>query len=109
MEQLLKLSGLITDDEAGRNDLGAIERRLAEKSRSQSNKPSSPKLNSGTPASNSQFQDSQGDTPAANTSPRDSIASPGSNSDKPQEVENISDLMCSLVTNGSGETRYIGQ
>lgn len=27
----------------------------------------------------------------------------------PEEVEELSDMMCSLVTNNCGETRYIGQ
>ena len=108
MEQLLKISGLITDEEAGRTDLGAIERRLAEKNRSQSLRTSSPKSAADTPNIQPQRSDSKVGTPQqTNLSPRESIDSPRSNTDKP-EVENISDMMCSLVTNGSGETRYIG-
>lgn len=110
MEQLIKLSGLITEEEAGRTDLGAIERKLAEKSKSQSNKTSSPKLSTDTPGSSTQRNESQGLSPqVTNASPRESVATPGSSIDKPEGVENISDMMCSLVTNGSGETRYIGQ
>lgn len=108
MEQLLKISGLITDEEAGRTDLGAIERRLAEKNRSQSLRTNSPKSNADTPNGPSQRHDSKAGTPQnSNLSPRESVNSPGSSSGRP-EVENISDMMCSLVTSQSGETRYIG-
>lgn len=104
MEQLLKMSGLLTDEEAGKSDLGAIERRLAEK-KSQSKHTESPK---GTSDGVSRV-DSRGGTPQnRHMSPNDSITSPASSSDKPAELENLSDMMCSLVTNGSGETRYIG-
>jgi len=34
MEQLLRVSGLVTGEEASENDLDTIERRLAEKQRS---------------------------------------------------------------------------
>lgn len=107
------MSGLISDDEAGRSDLGAIERRLAEKHRSQpktTTTTASPKQSSDTPNSSLQRNDSQAGTPSLHdTSPRESVTSPGSISDKPEQIENISDMMCSLVTNGSGETRYIGK
>jgi len=109
MEQLLKVSGLVSDEEAGRSDLGAIERKLAEKSKLQSKSPAITKPGIDTPNSSLQRSDSQAGTPAnTNMSPRESATSPGSISDKPEQIENISDMMCSLVTNGSGETRYIG-
>ncbi|KAK5083151.1 hypothetical protein LTR05_007034 [Lithohypha guttulata] len=108
MEQLLKISGLITDEEAGRSDLGAIERRLAEK-KSQAVKPSSPRQIHDTATPSSQQQDSRIGTPQHTVAtPQDSVTSPSSNSPKTADVESISDMMCSLVTNGSGETRYIG-
>lgn len=104
------MSGLISDEEAGRSDLAAIERRLAEKHKSQPKTTSSPKLSLDTPNSSAQRNDSQAGTPSINNmSPRESVTSPGSVSDKPEQIENISDMMCSLVTNGSGETRYIGK
>lgn len=111
MEQLLKMSGLITDEEAGRSDLGAIERRLAEKTRASSHRTGSPRTGIDTPNSAQRMTESQGGSPThANISPRESIASPiTADSDRPQDVESISDLMCSLVTNGAGETRYIGE
>lgn len=111
MEQLLKISGLITDEEAGRSDLGAIERRLAEKTRASSNRTYSPKPSVDTPNSGQPNNDSHsGSSNTVSASPRDSIASPVPNeADKSQDVESISDAMCSLVTNGAGETRYIGK
>jgi len=109
MEQLLKMSGLITDEDAGRSDLGAIERRLAEKHKTHPNRTASPKPSLDTPNSSSHRVESQTGTPSTNISPRESVASPGSTGDRAEQIENISDMMCSLVTNGSGETRYIGK
>lgn len=111
MEQLFKISGLITDEEAGRSDLGAIERRLAEKFKAGSSRTASPKLSSvDTPNSAQRAGDSHVSSPyPANASPRDSVSSTvGGEQDKSLDVESISDAMCSLVTNGAGETRYIG-
>ena len=34
MESLLRMSGLLTEEEAGRTDLGTLEKRLAEKASS---------------------------------------------------------------------------
>ena len=114
MESLLKMSGLLTDEEAGKSDLGAIERRLAEKARSGSTaKSASPRLDNGsTPAPTAQRRSSTSATPQhqeSQASPRGSVATPTTSpSEKPPEVENLSDMMCSLVTNTNGETRYIG-
>lgn len=108
MEQLLKMSGLLTDEEANKSDLGAIEKRLAEKTRSQSIQSGSPKPGT-EPLTTLNTADPQIQTPQNVTSPRDSVASPSSGSGKASETENLTDMMCSLVTNGNGETRYIGR
>lgn len=110
MEQLLKISGLITDEEAIGSDLGAIEKRLAEKTRIGSIRTASPKPSVDTPNSTQRANDSHNGSPdPAHLSPRDSIASGvAADHDKSHDVESISDAMCSLVTNGAGETRYIG-
>lgn len=42
-------------------------------------------------------------------SPRTAATSPGSQKESETEVEALSDMMCSLVTNNCGETRYIGK
>lgn len=112
MESLLKMSGLLTEEEAGRTDLGTLEKRLADKATTNtSHRTESPKP-SGSGTSSLNAPDSQRETPQLDTqsSPRDSAASPGTEGEKEkrEDVENLSDLMCSLVTNNVGETRYIG-
>lgn len=113
MESLLKMSGLLTEEEAGRTDLGTLEKRLADKATSATARGESPNPSRSTASSNVNAPDSQQDTPNADTqsSPQDSPTSPGADpkdEKKRQEVENLSDMMCSLVTNNVGETRYIG-
>jgi hypothetical protein len=113
MESLLKISGLLTEEEAGRTDLGTLEKRLADKALSTAaNLEDSPRPSrSGT--SIAHVSDSQQETPHhdGNSSPKDSATSPTTDGgkEKREDVENLSDLMCSLVTNNVGETRYIGK
>lgn len=109
MESLLKMSGLLTDEEANKSDLGAIEKRLAEKTRSQSVQSGSPQVAGETASTNIAADPQTQALPNNTTSPRDSVTSPGSGIDKASETENLTDMMCSLVTNGNGETRYIGE
>jgi len=112
MESLLKMSGLLSDEDAGKTDLGTLEKRLAEKAsssnesmRRDSTRPpiSSPAHGHVDSPHGSSQRDSQ-------TSPKDLVATPASDAEKErnEEVENLSDMMCSLVTNNCGETRYIG-
>ncbi|KAL8718125.1 MAG: hypothetical protein Q9225_004700 [Loekoesia sp. 1 TL-2023] len=113
MEALLKLSGLLSDEDVDRTDLGTLEKRLADKALSKSNEaspantPRSLSINQ-PPATLSPYSSA----PQANKipSPQSSVASPKTTAnDKPEEeVEALSDMMCSLVTNNCGETRYIG-
>ncbi|KAK5993404.1 ABC-transporter-regulating transcription factor [Cladobotryum mycophilum] len=120
MEHLLRLSGLLDEDD---DDLGALEKRLTEKSRqasiSQASDPS-------TPSNQTPMQETS-------ASPESIIVSPGTNKDTPrgkeqdreregdvkpkpaavseepqEEVEALSEMMCSLVTTQSGDNRYIG-
>ena len=113
MESLLKMSGLLSDEDAGKTDLGTLEKRLAEKvstygepKRRESTKSAMPSVP--LPAPDSHHSTPQRDT---NPSPRNSITTPASENEKErnEEVENLSDMMCSLVTNNCGETRYIGK
>lgn len=122
MESLLRLSGLLAEDDGGRTDLGTLEKRLAER---QSQQPrstiASPQESQNSPnkvgAQNVQTpaegtpQDQQtspqapppnGTSPEASTGPKNPF-----NKD-PKEVDALADQMCSLITNNSGETRYIG-
>ena len=109
MESLLKLSGLLGGEDDDRTDLGTLEKRLADKAYSQSN--------AGTPGSSKSGSqprnlESPQRTPQMDnlSTPRDSVASPGEPpKEKEEAVEELSDMMCSLVTNNCGETRYIGE
>ncbi|KZZ96535.1 Transcription factor [Moelleriella libera RCEF 2490] len=114
MEHLLRLSGLLGEDDSG-TDLGALEKKLAEKTRQASTVTTSPTSTS-QPASALEGGDS---TPqSALTSPdptrdrdekRKSITPiDDKNEQDEEEVAALSEMMCSLVTNQSGETRYIG-
>ncbi|RFU33874.1 hypothetical protein B7463_g2430, partial [Scytalidium lignicola] len=114
MESLLRLSGLL-DDDSGRTDLGTLEKQLSEKNamkraaQMRASDPTSPSITNSTP------QEGTNSTPRSNiTSPEPPITKEGEkvngNDEKKseEEIEGLSDMMCSLVTNNCGETRYIG-
>lgn len=104
MEALLKLSGLLGDDNSDRTDLGTLEKRLADRSLQQGNGLTQPTVSED--SSTHAIQPQKLDV-AENTSQEQNYSSVK----KPEEqegVEEISDMMCSLVTNSCGETRYIG-
>ncbi|KAM0435303.1 hypothetical protein ACHAPT_003397 [Fusarium lateritium] len=119
MEHLLRLSGLL-DEEDG--DLGALEKKLMErnqKSRQASMATASTPASPSQPASVPSAIDGTGSTPQSSlTSPnpvvredkRKSVtpAPDDANAEDQEEVEALSEMMCSLVTNTYGETRYIG-
>jgi hypothetical protein len=111
MEALLIKSGIIPDDDGGRTDLAALERKLSEHptSKGDGSRPGS--------ARPSHDADSHQSTPLPHEqypSPHNPTATPASEKgkerdrEKEKEVEALSDMMCSLVTNNCGETRYIG-
>ncbi|PNS20150.1 hypothetical protein CAC42_5600 [Sphaceloma murrayae] len=108
MESLLRMSGLLAEDDGGKTDLGTLERRLAEKARS-----TSMASESASPPARREDTTSTHNTPhmATVSTPHSvSASSPQSASQKrsEKEVEVLADQMCSLVTNNVGETRYIG-
>ncbi|KYK61473.1 binuclear Zn cluster-containing protein [Drechmeria coniospora] len=118
MEHLLKLSGLLSEDDNGATDLGELEKRLSEKSRhvsaATSAVPTSPSL-----APSAQEAPSTLTPQSVLPSPRPvkesshkedkrTSMSPADDSQGDEEVESLSEMMCSLVTNQCGETRYIG-
>ncbi|KAL8724191.1 MAG: hypothetical protein Q9166_008088 [cf. Caloplaca sp. 2 TL-2023] len=112
MEALLRLSGLLSDEDVDRTDLSMLEKRLVDKTneRSRGTTPSdTPRLSISQPrsGSGSNFSPQQANKLP---SPQSSVASPRPpEENKPEEeVEALSDMMCSLVTNNCGETRYIG-
>jgi hypothetical protein len=110
MESLLRLAGLLPEEDGGATDLGMLEKRLAEKAAAAqkgSGKPVSSPEQDDTTAANTPQQQPQ--PPSPSQSPTESTSpEPPANPKKEVEVEALSDMMCSLVTNNCGETRYIG-
>lgn len=115
MEALLRLSGLLGEDDAGKTDLGTLEKRLADQQAGSSGGMS----NLGSPASPTiprrDRSVSANHTPPVNpstASPNTLAATPDASTAKAglnqKQVEALADQMCSLVTNTCGETRYIG-
>jgi hypothetical protein len=110
MEALLRMSGLLSEEDGGKTDLGTLEKRLAEKA---STNGDNSRRNSLKPTIGAESHHSTPAHQELHSSPRTSVASPESERDKDKEkeseVEALSDMMCSLVTNNCGETRYIGE
>lgn len=110
LEGLLKMAG-IADSET---DIPSIERRLQQAQQSQLNDLNS--FSAATAAARSSIENAGKSRTGSlhSTPPQDSNSSPRvadspvSQEDKEHEVEALSDMMCSLVTNNCGETRYIG-
>jgi len=115
MESLLRLSGLLSQDDEGSTDLGLLEQRLAKQA---GRKASSPMTHSEYSRRSSQHADaSRTSSPQHHaflsptskvTSPREAQADEKSTTKEERDVEALSDMMCSLVTNNQGETRYLG-
>lgn len=116
MESLLRLSGLLGEND-GATDLGTLERKLAEKQQ-ESRQASQAAHSSPTSPSQATSGHEAGDyTPRSSLtsleSPKDGDdrrkSMDGKQQDKEnEEVEALSEMMCSLVTNTSGETRFLG-
>ncbi|KAF8470584.1 fungal-specific transcription factor domain-containing protein [Kalaharituber pfeilii] len=103
MESLLKLSGLLPEDPDGKTDLGDLERRLTEQQQCVRQAGGS----ISTPIGRSSSESIRATTPGS-SSLHSSSGSPSKGKEEEEEVENLSDMMCSLVTNNCGETRFIG-
>ena len=114
--------GVIGEDENGEMDLGMLERKLSDKL-NQSRQASQAVSQPTSPSQATSGRDGASSTPRSSlTSPepakekehdhdkRKSVPPRPSVEDRPEEeeVEALSEMMCSLVTNNSGETRYIG-
>jgi len=108
MESLLRLSGLLSEDDNGKTDLGTLEKRLADRTNALSMARNAKQFT--TPNATQQPFTSHNTTPRmdSQSSPRTAATSPESQNQSEGEVEALSDMMCSLVTNNCGETRYIG-
>ncbi len=117
MESLLKLSGLLGREDDDRTDLGTLERRLADKTYGQSNggTPKKDSVSSSNSGSQPRTLQSPHNTPQLERmptpihSPKDQPPKDPPPREKEEAVEELSDMMCSLVTNNCGETRYIGK
>lgn len=121
MENLLRLSGLLSEEESGGEiDLATLEKRLVEKA------DETGETGGGGPRVDSLKPSHGGETPYStlhdqdlHSSPGTLVASPeperdrekphkGKEEGKRREVEALSEMMCSLHTNQSGESRYFG-
>jgi hypothetical protein len=110
MESLLRLSGLLSEDDNGKTDLGTLEKRLADRTNALNAARNANTFNVPT-ATQQQSATSHSTTPRveSQSSPHTAATSPDSQKESETEVEALSDMMCSLVTNNCGETRYIGK
>ncbi|KAI1079373.1 N-terminal binuclear Zn cluster-containing protein [Whalleya microplaca] len=116
MESLLRLSGLLGDDDES-TDLATLEKRLAEKHQQSRQTSQAAPSNPTSPSQATSGQDGNMSTPRSSfTSPepmkdkdyrQDNSPQPEKQKDE-EEVAALSEMMCSLVTNQCGETRYIG-
>lgn len=113
MESLLRLSGLLEEGDNGKTDLATLEKRLARKSAARKETtPSSSTDRQASTARASSTESGHYDSSTPNSplpSPQTSHSSPDTEKRTQEEVEALSDMMCSLVTNNDGETRYIGR
>jgi hypothetical protein len=132
MEHLLRLSGLLGENEVSQTDLGLLEQRLSDRARSA--------RNSGSPMSDhrkSMVESMTGRSRSAGGTPpqRELTPSPKEEADTGKDlkemsknmfaddlkqcremaeegdkasVDNLAEMMDSLITNNQGETRYIG-
>lgn len=99
MEKVLKLSGVVPEFDDGKTDLGELEKRLAEKKARES---------TGGDAS-SPYPDSPSGTVGRGTPCTPNNPSDDGSPKNDNEVEILSDMMCSLVTDTGGESRFIGK
>ena len=111
----MRLSGVLPEDDDGSTDLATLEQRLADRARHQSGTPKVPSPHQGRESSVHHTTEHVEGTPTQQglPSPRSGTTSP----EPPQQQQNgkgakdedaLAEMMCSLVTNNCGETRYIG-
>jgi hypothetical protein len=112
MESLMRLSGVLPEDDDGSTDLATLERRLE----ARAGRSATPRMGmddrraSVAPLTGNSTTNGTSVQPAL-PSPRSGTASPESeepSTGKEKEEDALAEMMCSLVTNNCGETRYIG-
>lgn len=107
MESLMRLSGVLPEDDDGSTDLATLEKRLADRAGQ-----------STTPRNSTSDDMRASAAPTAQHTPAPALPSPRSGTASPEpekrpngeakEEDALAEMMCSLVTNNCGETRYIG-
>lgn len=102
MESLLKLSGLLPDGDE-QTDLGDLERRLQESAGSSQKARS---IIGGRSSSESTRATPNVSTPHSAANSPKFVRFGGV--EEEEDVEALSDQLCSLVTTNAGETRFIG-
>ena len=107
MENLLRKSGLLDGSDGQETDLGTLERNMAKRTGiARDDTPDTqPTSGSQPPALDSPHDVAPGEN---GKSPSTSIKSPDTLKDDRDGAEELSDLMCTLVTNNAGDTRYVG-
>lgn len=106
----MRLSGVLPEDDDGSTDLATLEKRLADRA----GQSATPRPSTNEDRASTQPQATHtSDTPVqpALPSPRSGTASPEPKETEspPKEEDALAEMMCSLVTNNCGETRYIGE
>ena len=114
----MRLSGVLPEDDDGSTDLATLEKRLHDRARQQTGTPKAPSPNARRASSvrhTTELLDEGTPTQPGLPSPRSGTASPEpadqdqQQGQKPEKDEDaLAEMMCSLVTNNCGETRYIG-
>lgn len=114
----MRLSGVLPEDDDGSTDLATLERRLADRAgQRQTEEAETPGVHASMERRASSIHPAQHATQKTTPvqpglpSPRSGTTSPEpqkqGNDDK--EGDTLAEMMCSLVTNNYGETRYIGK
>ncbi|KAF2648661.1 fungal-specific transcription factor domain-containing protein [Lophiostoma macrostomum CBS 122681] len=115
MESLMRLSGVLPEDDDGSTDLATLEKRLADRAGSRTGGEGATPVDRASEErrpSSVQMMHKNTATPVQPglPSPRSGTTSPEpprqAAADK--EEDTLAEMMCSLVTNNYGETRYIG-
>jgi hypothetical protein len=114
MESLMRLSGVLPEDDDGSTDLATIEKRLTDRAgRSETPRQSMSEDRRISTVPQSGISTHNG-TPVQATlpSPRSGTSSPEPETQPEAKAKDgedaLAEMMCSLVTNNYGETRYIG-
>ena len=108
----MRLSGVLPDDDDGSTDLATLEKRLADRAAAASTTPRlsfDGRRDSIAPHSRPSTTNATPVLPAL-PSPRSGTTTPepGEPEEQDREEDALAEMMCSLVTNNCGETRYIG-